>query len=578
VKLSGARILVECLRREQVEVIFGLPGGATLPVYDALYQQEKPRHVLVRIESGAGFAADAYARVSGRTGVVLVTSGPAVTNLLTALQCANMDSVPIVAFTGQVPTSLMGRDAFQEADNIGLTRTCTKHNFLVRDASELAGIVKEAFYIASTGRPGPVHVDLPKDVLMSEADFHYPDAVLLKGYRPRYEGHLAQIRKAAAAISRAKRPVLIAGGGVVSSNAAEELRALAERAHIPVTTTLMAIGGFPSSHPLAMGMLGMHGTFWANTAVYHSDCLVAVGARFDDRVTGRVEDFAPRAHIVQIDIDPTSISKNLVADTPIVGDARCVLTKLLLEIDETPRAVREPWLARIAQWRSEHPLRYEWSEGVIKPQYLIQEISRLLPTEAVVVTGVGQHQMWAAQHVGLDRPRCWCTSGGLGAMGYGLPAAIGAQTARPDALVVNIDGDGSFVITSQELATVVEAKLPVKIVIVNNSAHGMVRQWQKLLYGGRYNAVDLSVAPDFSKLAEAYGCAGIRVTKPHEVGPTLERAFAGAGPVVIDVVVDREECVFPMVRAGDANKDMLLEPPNGPARVTHGSEPHGEAR
>jgi acetolactate synthase-1/2/3 large subunit len=557
-KMSGARIVLESLKREGVDVVFGLPGGAVLPIYDALYDFPGPlRHVLVRQEAAAGHAAEGYARISGRVGVCMVTSGPAATNLVTALQDAYMDSMPIVAFTGQVPTHLIGNDAFQEADNVGITRPCTKHNFLVKDTKDIAPTIKEAFYIAATGRPGPVHVDLPKDILMKQAEFEYPDTVHLRSYNPTYEGHSGQIRKAAKAILRAKRAVLYVGGGVIASDAAAELREVAELTRIP-------------DHPLAMGMLGMHGGYAPNMAVYNSDCLIAVGARFDDRVTGKIEFFAPQAEIIHIDIDPSSISKNVKVHIPIVGDARRVLTRLREALVEerggespaTVREARESWLKQIVQWQTKHPFRYDWDDELIKPQYVVEEVSNLTRGEAIVVTGVGQHQMWAAQFYRFRHPRHWLTSGGLGTMGYGLPAAMGAQVARPDRLVVLVDGDGSFVMNSQELATIVENQLPIKTVIINNGGHGMVRQWQDVIYGGRFCSIDLSASPDFVKLAEAYGAVGIRATKPNEVVPALEKAFATPGPVVVDVMVDKDEYCFPMVPAGGANKDMIMEKPN----------------
>jgi acetolactate synthase-1/2/3 large subunit len=574
VKLSGARILLECLKREGVDLIFGLPGGAVLPVYDALYDFQGIRHILVRQEAAAGHAAEGYARTTGRVGVCLVTSGPAATNLVTALQDAYMDSIPVVAFTGQVPTHLIGNDAFQEADNVGITRPCTKHNFLVKDPRDLAATIREAFYLAATGRPGPVHVDLPKDVLVKEAEFVWPEKVQLRSYNPTYDGHPGQIRKAARLILRARRPVLYVGGGVIASDAHEELRALAEATQVPVTTTLMGLGAFPSEHPLSLGMLGMHGTYYANMAVHHSDVLVAVGARFDDRVTGKVEAFAPGAEIVHIDIDPSSISKNIKVHVPIVGDCRRVLRALLEALREETREdavplareARRQWHAQIAEWRQRYPLRYDWDDNVIKPQFVVEEISRLTGGEALVVTGVGQHQMWAAQYYRFKHPRHWCTSGGLGTMGYGLPAAMGVAAGNPGKLVVNIDGDGSFVMNSQELATCYENGLPVKTIIFNNGGHGMVRQWQDIIYQGRFCAIDLSASPDFVKLADAYGCVGIRATRPSEVGPALEKAFATPGPVVVDVWVDRDECVFPMVPAGGANKDMILERPSRAVR------------
>ncbi|PYM17860.1 MAG: biosynthetic-type acetolactate synthase large subunit [Candidatus Rokuibacteriota bacterium] len=566
---SGARIVLECLKREGVDTIFGLPGGAVLPIYDALYDFEGLRHILVRQEAAAGHAAEGYARTTGKVGVCLVTSGPAATNLVTALQDAMMDSIPIVAFTGQVPTHLIGNDAFQEADNVGITRPCTKHNFLVKDGKDLGPTIREAFHLAKTGRPGPVHVDLPKDILVKETDLVWPEKVHMRSYNPTYDGHPGQIKKAARLIARARKPVFYVGGGVISSDAAAELRQLAELTQVPVTTTLMGLGAFPSAHPLSIEMLGMHGTYYANMAVHHSDVLVAIGARFDDRVTGKVDMFAPHAEIVHIDIDPSSISKNIKVDIPIVGDCRRVLKALLAAVreelkEEMPSAVREArkqWAEQIVEWREKAPLAYEWSDDVIKPQYVVQEISNLTQGEAFIVTGVGQHQMWAAQYYKFKHPRHWCTSGGLGTMGYGLPTAMGVQAANPGKLVINIDGDGSFQMNSQELATCFTEGLPVKTVIINNSGHGMVRQWQRIIYKERYCAIDLPGIPDWVKLAEAYGCVGLRVTKPSEVVLALEKMLSTPAPVILDVCVDKDECVFPMVPAGGANTDMILALP-----------------
>jgi len=448
VRMSGARIVLECLKREGVDVLFGLPGGAVLPIYDALYDFQGIRHILVRQEAAAGHAAEGYARTTGKVGACLVTSGPAATNLVTALQDAYMDSIPIVAFTGQVPTHLIGNDAFQEADNVGITRSCTKHNFLVKDGKDLGPIIREAFHIAATGRPGPVHVDLPKDVLVKEWELVWPEKVQLRSYNPTYDGHPGQIKRAAKLLVRARKPVLYVGGGTISSDASAELLELAELTQIPVTQTLMGLGAFPMEHPLSLDMLGMHGSYYANMAVHHSDVLVAVGARFDDRVTGRVDAFAPNAEIVHIDIDPSSISKNIQVHVPIVGDCRRVLRALVDAVREEMRndtpslahEARKQWLAQIAEWKARHPLGYAWDDELIKPQYVMQEISNLTRGEAMIITGVGQHQMWAAQYYRFKHPRRWCTSGGLGTMGYGLPTAMGVAAAHPDRLVVNVDG------------------------------------------------------------------------------------------------------------------------------------------
>ena len=573
-RMSGARILLECLKRQGVDLIFGLPGGAVLPIYDVLYDFEGLRHILVRQEAAAGHAAEGYARTSGKVGVCLVTSGPAATNLVTALQDAMMDSIPIVAFTGQVPTHLIGNDAFQEADNVGITRSCTKHNFLVKDGNDLGPIIREAFHIASTGRPGPVHVDLPKDILVKEWDLIWPEHVQMRSYNPNYDGHPGQIKRAAKLMARAKKPVLYVGGGVISSDASAELRELAELGQFPLTQTLMGLGAFPMEHPLSLDMLGMHGSYYANMAVHNSDALVAIGARFDDRVTGKVDAFAPNAEIIHIDIDPSSISKNLKVDVPIVGDCRRVLGKLVDALreelkDEPAPAVREgrrQWAAQVAQWKHDVPFSYEWSDDVVKPQYVMQEISNATNGEAFIVTGVGQHQMWAAQYYKFKHPRMWCTSGGLGTMGYGLPTAMGVQAANPGKLVINIDGDGSFQMNSQELATCFAEGLPVKSVIINNGGHGMVRQWQRIIYKERYSAIDLPQIPDWVRLAEAYGCVGLRVTKPSELVPAIEKMIATPAPVILDVCVDKDECVFPMVPAGGANTDMILAPPTREVR------------
>ena len=560
-KKSGAEIFVESLLKEGVDAIFGHPGGVVLKIYD-VFMDAPIRHMLMRHEQGAVHAADGYARATGRPGVCLATSGPGATNCVTGLVTANMDSIPIVLFTGQVPTSSIGNDAFQEADIFGITMPCVKHSYVVRRVEDLARVVKEAFYIAQTGKPGPVLVDIPKDVTQEETEFTYPQEVKLRGYAPTYMGHPGQIRRAAEALVHAKRPVLYVGGGAMSSNASPEFRELAELIQAPVTTTLLGLGTFPETHQLSMGMLGMHGTYWANMAMCEADLIFAIGARFDDRVTGRLDAFAENAEaIIHIDIDPSNIGKNVRTDIPIVGDVKTVLRSLIEALkgtDKNWRTVHTPWLEMVQSWAQAHPLKYEQGEEVVKGQYVIEAISKLAPGNAIITTGVGQHQMWAAQFYRFTQPRTWLTSGGLGTMGYCLPSAIGAQVAFPDRLVIGIDGDGSFQMTSHELATAVQYQLPVKIVILNNYYLGMVRQWQELFYNKRYSYSYLGNIPDYVKLAEAYGATGFRATKPHEVLPTLQRAFATPGPVVAEVVIDSDEKVYPMVPAGAALREMVL--------------------
>ncbi|GAB4259687.1 biosynthetic-type acetolactate synthase large subunit [Deferrisoma sp.] len=560
-ELTGAEIFVESLRKEGVHTIFGYPGGVVLNIYDVLYDSDI-RHILVRHEQAAVHAADGYARATGEVGVALVTSGPGATNTVTGLATAYMDSVPLVVFTGQVPTHLIGNDAFQEADIVGITRPCTKHNYLVKDVRDLARIIKEAFYLARSGRPGPILVDLPKDVIVGKTEYIYPEAAKLRGYNPTYEGHLGQIKKALKAIHEARRPVVYAGGGVILSNAARELTEFARRLRLPVTTTLMGLGGFPGSDPLFLGMLGMHGTYRANMAVSHADLLVAVGARFDDRVTGKIDEFAPNAKIIHVDIDPTSISKNVQVDIPIVGDAKNVLKKMLgllhgPEWENRDEALAD-WHAEIAVWAAAHKMDYAQGPDVIKPQYVVEQLHEATGGRCIVSTEVGQNQMWAAQYFRLEEPRCWLTSGGLGTMGYGFPAAIGAQAAFPDRIVIDIAGDGSIQMNIQELATAVQYKLPVKVAILNNGFLGMVRQWQELFYDRRYSHTRMEVAPDFVKLAEAYGALGLRATRPEEVRPVIEKALAHPGPVLMDFHVDPEEGVYPMVPAGAPLTKMLL--------------------
>ncbi|HUS58661.1 MAG TPA: biosynthetic-type acetolactate synthase large subunit [Planctomycetota bacterium] len=548
----GADIFVDALVKEGVEYIFGIPGAVIIPLFDKLLDSPV-KLVLTRHEQGAGHAADGYARASGKVGVCIATSGPGATNLVTAIATANFDSVPIVAITGQVRTPLIGNDAFQEADMTGITRTITKHNFLVKDVCDLPRVLKEAFHIARTGRPGPVLVDLPMDVSLGQCDLDYPDTVNLPGYKPNYKGNDRQIKLAAEAINASKRPVLYVGGGVIISESAPEVFELATKASIPVTTTLLGLGAFPETHPLALKMLGMHGTAYANYAVTESDLVIAVGARFDDRVTGRLDAFAPEAKVIHIDIDPTSISKNIRVDIPVVGDAKGSLQALLPLVRQ---ATHPEWLEKIDNWKKQHPLVYK--PCGLKPQYVVEQIYEATKGEAVITTEVGQNQMWAAQWFKYSRPRQFISSGGLGTMGFGLPAAIGAQFARPDAVVFDIAGDGSIQMNIQELATAVKYKLPVNIAILNNGFLGMVRQWQELFYRKRYSGTILGDAnPDFVKVAEAYGADGIRVTTRDEVRPAIERAIASPRPVILDFAVESEENVFPMVPAGEAINKMM---------------------
>jgi acetolactate synthase I/II/III large subunit len=560
-KKTGSQIIVECLKKEGVDIVFNYPGGAVLPLFDE-FQGAPFSQVLVRHEQAAVHAADGYARATGKVGVVLVTSGPGATNTVTGIATAFMDSIPLVIMTGQVPTLLIGNDAFQEADIIGITRPCTKHNYLVKDVKDLARILKQAFYVARSGRPGPVLVDLPKDTLIDSTEYKYPEKVFIRGYQPTYEGHLGQIQRAIKLMLKSRKPVLYVGGGIISSNASKELALLAEKLGIPVTMTLMGLGSFPGNHPLSLGMLGMHGTYCANMAVMEADLLIAIGSRFDDRVTGKIEAFAPQAKIIHIDIDPTSISKNVRVDLPIVGDCKRILSKILslLEKEEIDsfKAGLDKWHHQIDKFKAIHSMNYE-QKGMIKPQYVIEAIYELTKGEAIISTEVGQNQMWTAQYFPFVKPRTLLTSGGLGTMGYGFPAAMGAQAAFPNKLVIDISGDGSFQMNSQELATVVQYRLPVKVVILNNGYLGMIRQWQEFFYGKRYASSSLEgFSPDFVKLAEAYGAVGLRANKPEEVLPTLKKAFSIPEPVIIDFEVDPEENVYPMVPAGEALNQMRL--------------------
>ncbi len=561
---TGAHSLFRSLEHEGVEIIFGVPGGAILPAYDPLLDSPI-RHVLARHEQGAGHMAEGYAQASGRVGVVMATSGPGATNLITPLQNALMDSTPIVAITGQVSTSAIGSDAFQEAYTTGLAMHCTKHSYMATDAADIPNLIHEAFHLASTGRPGPVLVDIPKDILNQETIWTEPHLNNLPGYKPTHSGHPMQIRAAIELIERAERPVLYVGGGVIKAEASEELLAFAEASNVPVVTTLMARGAFPDDHPLALGMPGMHGLYTATTAIQKSDVLVSVGARFDDRVTGNPDYFAPEAKVIHIDVDPAEIGKVRVAEVPIVGDARSVLTDLLSALssrralDEVPD--RSEWLGQLDSWKEQYPLQYEQApDGPIKVQHFIERLHALTSGEAVIAAGVGQHQMWASQFWGFSNARTWVNSGGLGTMGFALPAAVGAKAARPDELVIALDGDGCFQMTCQELITATTENIPIKIVVFNNGGYGMVKQWQNLFYGGRLSQVELGFSfPDYPKLAESMGCVGLKVDHPSEIDPAIEKILAvNDRPVLLEVVVDAEEMCFPMVPAGGSNDVVVM--------------------
>ena len=565
-ELTGAQAVVQCLREEGVKTIFGYPGGAVIDLYDELMNSDDLQHILVRHEQAAVHAADGYARVTGEVGVALLTSGPGATNGVTGIATAYLDSIPIVILTGQVPTPLIGNDAFQEVDIVGITRPCTKHNFLVNRKEELVQVIREAFHIARSGRPGPVLVDLPKDLIKSLVPFAEKKAIKMHNYQPTYAPHPVQVDKACRLIMKARKPVLYVGGGVILSNASEELRALALKLDIPVTMTLMGLGSFPGTHELSMGMLGMHGTYTANMAVSQCDLLISVGARFDDRVTGTLDTFAPNAEIIHIDIDPTSISKNVKVDVPIVSDCRMALEAMASWFDSEPdvsvryeKNKHQEWFAQIRTWMEEHPLTYVNDDtDIIKPQYVVEMLDRLTNGEAIITTEVGQHQMWAAQFYRYNHPRHFLTSGGLGTMGYGFPAAIGAKMARPEKTVIDIAGDASIQMNIQELATARQYNCPVKIAILNNQFLGMVRQWQELFYDKRYASTVMDVAPDFVKLAEAYGAVGLRATKKSEVEAVIKEALATDNTVVMDFRISREEGVFPMVPAGKSTTEMLL--------------------
>ena len=561
--MTGAEILIRCLKEEGVEYLFGYPGGAVLHIYDAIYVQDDVKHVLVRHEQAAAHAADGYARASGKTGVVLVTSGPGVTNAVTGIATAYMDSIPMVIISGQVPTALIGNDAFQEVDSVGITRPCVKHNFLVKDITKLAETIKQAFYIASTGRPGPVLVDVPKDVTIAKGEFHYPKKVKLRSYNPTVKGHAGQIRKAVDLILSAKRPMMYTGGGVILSDGSPELVELTQLLGYPITNTLMGLGAYPATDKQFVGMLGMHGTYESNLAMHHCDVLIAIGARFDDRVTGKLDKFCPEARIVHVDIDPSSISKNVRVDIPIVGSVPNVLRAMINVIrDEKLKPDAEAlarWWRQIDEWRAVKSLSYRSSDTVIKPQYVIQKLYEVTEGKAIITSDVGQHQMWAAQYYHFDRPRQWINSGGLGTMGFGLPAAMGAKFAFPDQDVACVTGDGSIQMMLQELATMKQYHTPVKIVNLNNGYLGMVRQWQEFFYQKRYCMTYFEALPDFVKLAEAYGHSGMRIEKPGDVEGALREAFAMKDRLVfLDFLTDQGENVFPMIPSGGSQNEMLL--------------------
>ncbi|HOP29319.1 MAG TPA: biosynthetic-type acetolactate synthase large subunit [Spirochaetota bacterium] len=554
-KKKGSQIIVESLIKENVEYMFGYPGGVVIPIFHELYHAPI-KFILSRHEQGAIHAADGYARASGKPGVVLATSGPGATNLITGIATAHLDSVPLVVFTGQVSTNMIGNDAFQEVDVTGITRPISKHNYLVQDIKDLARIIKEAFYIATTGRPGPVVIDVPVDISNGMHKFEYPESISMRSYKPTYEGHPGQIVKACKLIESSSRPVIYAGGGVIISEASEELREFAKKTGIPVTTTLLGMGAYPETDPLSLEMLGMHGTYFANYAVHHSDLLIAIGARFDDRVTGKISEFIPHAKVIHIDIDPASVSKNVLVDVPIVGDCKKVLKEMIKEV-KAPSI--DEWVSEVKKVKKENPLQYEDSTEEIKPQYVIEQLYKETKGKAVITTEVGQNQMWAAQFYKYTEPRTFISSGGLGTMGFGLPAAIGAQFARPDRRVIDIAGDGSIQMNVQELIVAAQHRLPIIVAILNNGFLGMVRQWQQLFWDKRYSHTCINYAPDFVKLAEAYNCEGIRVTKKEDVIPAIKKALKITDkPIIIDFVVSKEENVYPMVPAGKTIKDTIM--------------------
>ena len=562
-ELTGAEIFVRALQAEGVEIIFGYPGGAVLHIYDALYTQDKVKHILVRHEQAATHAADGYARSCNKPGVVLVTSGPGATNAVTGIATAYMDSIPMVVFTGQVPTHLIGNDAFQEADNIGITRPCVKHNFLVKDVRDLAVTIKKAFYVATTGRPGPVVVDIPKDITADKTEYSYPEKVEMRSYNPVQIGHTGQIKRAVKLMQTARRPILYTGGGVILGNASESLTELAKIMNFPVTNTLMGLGAYPATDSQFVGMLGMHGTYEANMAMHHCDVLIAIGARFDDRVTGHIEKFCPNATIVHVDIDPASISKNVKVDVPIVGCVKNVLKAMLNEIKNndvhSDAVALKEWWQQIDEWRSKDCLKYDRDSEAIKPQYVVETLYKLTGGDAFITSDVGQHQMWAAQFYKFDKPRRWINSGGLGTMGFGLPAAMGVQFAHPDATVACVTGEGSIQMCIQELSTCTQYSLPLKIINLNNGYLGMVRQWQEFFYQKRYAMSYMESLPDFVKLAESYGHVGMQITRPGDVeGALTEMLKLKDRLVFMDFITDKTENVYPMIPAGGGQNEMIL--------------------
>ena len=563
VELNGAEIIIECLKAEGVDYVFGYPGGAVLHIYDAFYQQDDVQHILVRHEQGATHAADGYARATGKAGVVLVTSGPGATNAVTGIATAYMDSIPMIVITGQVPKHLIGNDAFQEVDSVGITRPIVKHNFLINDVKDIAETFKKAFYVATTGRPGPVVIDIPKDITAEKIDFEYPSQIEMRSYHPTVKGHHGQIKRAVDLIVNAERPMIYTGGGVIIGNGSEQLRTFTRSLGYPITQTLMGLGAFPASDPLSLGMLGMHGTYEANMSMHHCDVLIAIGARFDDRVTGNLEKFCPEAKIIHIDVDPASISKNVKVDVPIVGEVAPVLDAINAFLDKSPaqtnQAAIEKWWLQINEWRAQDCLKYDRDSGRIKPQFVVEELFKVTNGDAFVTSDVGQHQMFAAQYYGFDKPRRWINSGGLGTMGFGLPAAMGVQLAFPDETVACITGESSIQMCLQELSTCKQYALPLKIINLNNGYMGMVRQWQEFFYEKRYAMSYFDALPNFVALAEGYGHLGIKVEKPGDVRPALEEAFKQKDRLVfLDFITDREENVYPMIPAGAGLNEMIL--------------------